>query len=211
MAANASQGHDFVAFGVPFLGRAFAFGCYRGLTMKRTSLGRSLFTSIAAVFLLLTVVVANGVAQDADEEHPVVGRWSITSDAGGAVWAFQPSGALVVTGPGEIMSEGSWTAASGPEELDATVDVQVTGQQLQALAQVSADGTGIALYVTATEATRPDDWRPWPAESQLIGQRFGMVVDETPAPTEAPIDCLRPLWVESEVDWDRCDGDAITG
>ena len=82
----------------------------------------------------------------------------------------------------------------------------MTGQQLQALAQVSPDGSGIALYVTATEATPPDDWRPWPPESRLVGERFGMMVEETPEPTETPLECLRPLWVDDEVDWDRCDG-----
>ena len=33
-----------------------------------------------------------------------------------------------------------------------------------------------------------------------------MTVDETPEPTEAPLDCLRPQWADGEVDWDRCDG-----
>ncbi len=174
--------------------------------MMRHFLGRSLIASVGVTALLGTMVVATGVARDAGDEHPVVGRWSITSDAGGAVWAFQPSGALVISGPGEIMSEGSWTPAAGPGELDAAVDVEVTGQQLQALAQVSVDGTGIALYVTATEATRPDDWRPWPPESRLVGERFGMMVDETPQPSEPPIECLRPQWRDGEVDWDRCDG-----
>jgi hypothetical protein len=174
--------------------------------MMRTSLARSLFASMGVIVLLLTMVVATSVAQDAGEEHPVVGRWSITSDAGGAIWAFQPSGALVVVGPGEIMSEGRWTAAPGSGELDATVEVEVTRQQLQALAQVSADGSRIALYVTATEAGRPDDWRPWPPESRLVGERFGMMVEETPEPTGTPLECLRPLWVDDEVDWDRCDG-----
>lgn len=173
--------------------------------MMRTSFGRTAFASLGAALLLLTAAAATGFASETTEDHPVVGRWSITSDAGGAVWAFQPSGALVVTGPGEIMSEGTWTPASGADELDATVDVQVTGQQLEALVQVSPDVAEIALYITATDATRPDDWRPWPPESRLVGQRFGMVVEETPQPSEAPADCLRPQWLDGEVDWDRCD------
>ena len=173
--------------------------------MTYTTFGRTVSASLVAALLLLSAVAITGLASEATEDHPVVGRWSITSDSGGAVWAFQPSGALVVTGPGEIMSEGSWTAASAPDELDAAIDVQVTGQLLQALAQVSPDGTGIALYVTATEATRPDDWRPWPAESRLVGERFGMMAEETPEPTDSPLECLRPLWVDGEVDWDRCD------
>lgn len=160
---------------------------------------------IAAV-LLMTTAIVTGLAQD--EDHPVVGRWTVTSDAGGAVWAFQPSGVLVVTGPGEISSEGTWSPAAGPDELDATVDVMVTGQELRVLAQVAPDGMGLALYVTASDATRPDDWHPWPAESRLVGLPFGMMVEETPEPTEAPVECLRPLWVEGEVDWDRCDADS---
>lgn len=166
--------------------------------------------SALALVLLLVVVVATGLAQDGHEEHPVVGRWNITSDVGGAVWAFQPSGALLVTGPGEIMSEGSWTAAAAPGELDATIDVEVTGQLLYALAQVAPDGSALALYVTATEATRPDDWHPWPAESRLVGQPFGMMVEETPEPTQTPVECLRPQWIENEVDWDRCDAEPAT-
>lgn len=177
--------------------------------MTRTSFGRSASASLVAAILLLTAVAITSLAANTTEDHPVVGRWTVTSDAGGAVWAFQPSGLLVVTGPGEITSEGSWTPATGPEELDATVDAQITGQQLAAMAQVSPDGSQIALYVTATEPTRPDDWRPWPAESRLVGQRFGMTVDETPEPTDAPLDCLRPQWADGVVDWDRCD-EAVT-
>ena len=119
--------------------------------MKRTSFGRSATASLGAAIVLLSAVAITSFAGSTAEDHPVVGRWSVTSDAGGAVWAFQPSGLLVVTGPGEITSEGSWAPASGPEELDATVDAQITGQQLAAMAQVSPDGSQIALYVTATE------------------------------------------------------------
>ena len=108
--------------------------------MKRTSFGRSAAASLAGAILLLTAVAITSLAANTTEDHPVVGRWNVISDAGGAVWAFQPSGVLVVTGPGEITSEGSWTPAAGPEELDATVDAQITGQQLAAMAQVSPTG-----------------------------------------------------------------------
>ena len=171
--------------------------------MTPRAAGRSAIASLGAAIILLSAVVASGLAQSA--EHPVVGRWTVTSDAGGAVWAFQPSGKLVVTGPGEINAEGRWTPAAGADELDASVDVTVTGQELDVLAQVAPDGSALALYVTATEATRPQDWHPWPAESRLIGQPFGMMVEETPQPTQAPVECLRPQWVDGEVDWDRCD------
>jgi hypothetical protein len=173
--------------------------------MLRISRGRTSVVFIAISMLLISVVLVAAVAATADQEHPVVGRWSITSDAGGAVWAFQPSGVLVISGPGEIMSEGTWTAASAEDELDARVDVLVTGQQLTVMAQVSPDATAIALYATATEATRPDDWRPWPTESRLVGERFGMMVEGTPEPTMPPVECLRPQWVDGAVDWDRCD------
>jgi hypothetical protein len=174
--------------------------------MTRTSAVRSVASSVATSILLLAAVVASGLAQDVNEDHAAVGRWTVESEVGGSVWAFQPSGALIITGPGDILSEGSWTPAAGEDELDATVDVEVTGQELQVLAQVAPDGTAIALYITASEAQRPDDWYPWPAESRIVGQRFGMMGGETPEPSEPPIDCLRPEWVEGEVDWDRCDG-----
>lgn len=171
--------------------------------MTPRAAGRSAVASIGAAILLLAAVVVSGLAQSQD--HPVVGRWTITSEAGGAVWAFQPSGTLIVTGPGEISAAGSWTPAEGQDELDATVEVTVTGQELDVLAQVAPDGSALALYITATAATRPDDWRPWPATSRLIGQPFGMMVEETPPPTAAPVECLRPQWIDGEVDWDRCD------
>jgi hypothetical protein len=173
--------------------------------MTRTFLGRSAVTAITLSLLLVAAVVASGLVSAADEDHPVVGRWSITSDAGGAVWAFQPSGALFVSGPGEIMAEGTWAPAANEGELDAAVDMQITGQQLNVMAQVSPDATAIALYVTASEATRPDDWHPWPAESRLVGERFGMMAQDTPEPTEPPVECLRPQWADGAVDWDRCD------
>ena len=173
--------------------------------MTRTRTGRSIIASLGPTILLLGAVVVSGLAQDASEDHPAVGRWTVTSDVGGSVWAFQPSGALIISGPGDIISQGAWTPASGADELDATVDVEVTGQALDVLAQVAPDGTAIALYITATEAVRPDDWQPWPPESRLVGQRFGMMVEETPEPSLPPVDCVRPQWVEGTVDWDRCD------
>jgi hypothetical protein len=171
----------------------------------RTNLGRSVISSIVVAILLVTAVAATGLAQDDAADHEVVGRWTLEAEPGGSVWAFQPSGMLIATGPGEILSEGTWTATGTEREFDIALDVVVTGQALEALGQVSPDGTEIALYVTATEATRPDDWRPWPAESRLIGERFGMMPAETPVPSAPPLACLRPDWVDGEIDWDRCD------
>ena len=109
--------------------------------MTYTTFGRTALASLGAALLLLSAVAITGLASDATEDHPVVGRWAITSDTGGAVWAFQPSGALVVTGPGEIMSEGSWTAASAPDEVDAIIDAQITGQVAH------GPGAGVARWV----------------------------------------------------------------
>ncbi|MEA2025183.1 MAG: hypothetical protein U9O18_00685 [Chloroflexota bacterium] len=172
--------------------------------------GRSAISSIGVAVLLLIAVVVSSVATAATEDHAVVGRFSITSDVGGAVWAFQPSGALIVTGPGEILSEGTWSTADGEREFDAQVGVTVTGQALDVLGQVSPDGATVAVYVTATEPERPDDWTPWPAESRLLGERFGMTTDPAPSPTPEPLDCARPEWVDGAVDWDRCDDVALT-
>jgi hypothetical protein len=37
-----------------------------------------------------------------------------------------------------------------------------------------------------------------------------MMMEETPEPTATPVECLRPQWVEGQVDWDRCDEGAAT-
>jgi hypothetical protein len=177
--------------------------------MTRATNARGPLATLAAAALLLTAVVAEGMATEgsaaADADHPVVGRWVIEAEPGGAVWAFQPSGVLILTGPGDIVSEGTWVPGASEGAFDATVEVSVSGQSLEALGQVSPDATGLAVYVTASEATRPDDWTPWPAVSRLTGTRFGMLAEETPEPTEPPADCLRPQWIGDVIDWDRCD------
>jgi hypothetical protein len=166
--------------------------------------------SIVAAMLLLAALVAGTAASEADSAHPVEGRFSAASDAGGAVWAFQAGGSLIVVGPGEIVSEGSWRAAEGEREFDAELDVTITGQQLVVLGEAAPDGSSIAMYVTASEATDPTAWTPWPAESRLVGERFGMAPDETPAPSLSPQDCARPVWIDGAVDWDRCDAVLLT-
>lgn len=164
--------------------------------------GRAAFGLLASVSLVLSIPVAT-TADPA--EHPVVGRWVVEAEPGGAVWAFQPSGALIASGPGDVQSEGSWQVAEEDGAFDAVIDVEVSGQVLQVLGQVADDGSEMALYVTATEATAPDDWTPWPAESRLLAAPFGMMTEDTPPPTEPPLDCLRPEWVDGVVDWNRCD------
>ena len=179
--------------------------CYGGATMTRAMSGRSVFSGVMVAAVLSAAVAAMSLATDASEDHAVVGRWSITSDVGGAVWAFQPSGTVVVSGPGEIMSQGTWTEGPGDGAFDATVDVTVTGQELAVLGQVADEGGQVALYVTATEASRPDDWMPWPTESRVLGERLMLMVEETAVPSQPPLDCLRPRWQDGVVDWDRCD------
>ena len=103
--------------------------CYGdGVTRERSP--RPILASAAAAALFLVAAVFSGIAADAPEDHAVVGRWSITSEAGGGVWAFQPGGVVFVTGPGGISSEGTWSAAAGDGEFDASVDFEGTGQQL---------------------------------------------------------------------------------
>lgn len=185
-------------------------GCYRGRSVERTTLGRTAATGIATAVLLLAATVASSLATGPAEDQVVVGRWSVVSEAGGAVWSFQPSGLLVLVGPGTLEAEGTWTAGPDLREFDATVDVVASGQVLAVLGQVSPDGSEMAVFVAATEPERPSDADPWPAESRLVGERFGMLPEETPSPSPAPPDCERPQWVEAGVDWDRCDEDPLT-
>jgi hypothetical protein len=183
--------------------------------MLTVDLGRRSIGRIATAALLLAGVVATAGAAAAGPssaaDHPVVGRFAIISDAGGAVWAFQPGGALVVIGPGEIISEGTWSAAGGERDFDASLEVTVSGQTLEVLGQVRDDGDAVAVLVNATEPARPDDWTPWPKESRLVGERVGMATEPEPSPTPIPLDCARPAWSGNAVDWDRCDAPIPTG
>ncbi len=171
---------------------------------------RSVFSAIVGSVLLSVVALAIDDASEPPQDHPVVGRFALTSEVGGAVWTFQPSGALFLTGPGEIVSEGTWTAAAGEGEFDAQVDVVITGQELTVLGQVHPDGESLAVYVAATDPERPEDWTPWPPESRLVGERSGMVTDQQPTPSPSPPDCARPAWVDGAVDWDRCDATLVS-
>jgi len=196
------------------------------VTLIRGAVRRPAISGFMVAVSLLIAVAGSSLGTDATDatetseasaDHAVLGRFAIISEAGGAVWAFQPAGELIVTGPGEITSKGSWSAADTERGFDAAIDVTITDQQLSVMGQVSPDGGSIALYVTATEATRPYDWVPWPAESCLTGERFGMVPDATPPPSPPsspsppsppsppPSDCACPEWVHGVVDWDRCD------
>jgi hypothetical protein len=162
---------------------------------------------LAASVATLVVLALSTVSPAADStaDLPLLGRFSVVSGAGGAVWSFQPGGELMVVGPGELLAEGNW--APGPEagDFDAELDVAVSGQALSVLGAVSPDGRQIALYVAASAATSPQDGIPWPRVSRLVGDRVGLIADPTPSPTPPPADCLRPAWDAAEsVDWDRC-------
>lgn len=170
--------------------------------------GRSLRSGLGLLLSLLLGVAAVASATDAGSDHAVVGRFSLTSEAGGAVWSFQPSGLLVVTGPGDISSEGTWSPGPAERDFDASIDYDIAAQVLSVQGQVAPDGQAIAVFVEATVAGKPDDADPWPAESRLRGERLGMAAESTPLPSVAPADCLRPRWVAGEVDWDRCDAPA---
>ena len=177
--------------------------------MTHVNLVRRSPAAVAAPILLLVTVMAT-MGLSASPDHPVVGRFAVTSEAGGAVWAFQAGGMLVVSGPGEILSEGSWIPASGEREFDATIEMTVTGQTLEVMGQVSPDGAAVAVHVAASEPTRPDDWTPWPSVSRLVGERLRMVTEPGASPVPTPLDCARPEWVEAAVDWDRCDATPLT-
>jgi hypothetical protein len=166
---------------------------------------RTFIAAVAAALMVVSVSTAAALASEDAEEHEVLGRFSLESEAGGAVWAFQPGGLLVITGPGDISSEGAWSPASGARAFDARVDYDIAGQDLSVVGQVSPDADRIAVYVLATDAIKPEDADPWPSESRLVGERFGMISEATPEPTAMPVDCTRPQWIGADIDWDGCD------
>jgi hypothetical protein len=175
----------------------------------RASCGRSLNVGLGLAVAMLAVP-ARGWATEPVEDSPVVGRYAVDSEAGGAVWAFQPSGQLVVLGPGELVAEGAWTEGPANGEFDGSLRIEVTAQDLEILGAVSPDGRQMALYVRAGEAAAPGDWDPWPAESRLLGTRLQMSPDEAPPPSPAASDCLRPAWgLDDVIDWDRCEGPEV--
>jgi hypothetical protein len=160
---------------------------------------RSLRAVVTAGMLALSLAVP--VLAD-EEAHEVEGRFSMTSEAGGAVWAFRPGGVVMLTGPGDIVSSGTWSAGPETRDFDAVIEYEIAGQELAVQGQVSPDAQGIAVYVAASEATKPDDADPWPEDSRLIGERLGMEPEATTMPEL--VDCERPDRVDGEVDWDRC-------
>jgi hypothetical protein len=164
---------------------------------------------------LLAFWLACTVGLGADDGEPDVGdsawdaalggRFSVASEAGGAVWSFQPGGGLFVLGPGDLIAEGTWSPGPLPGEVDAVVVVPVTEQVLSVLGSLSPDGSRLAIYVTASEAATPLGGIPWPPASRLVGEQVGLVADLSPSATPPPDACRRPAWGPGDtVDWDRC-------
>jgi len=157
---------------------------------------------IAALSAVMTVGAASTVVGQPDA---VVGRFSVDSEVGGAVWGFQPGGRLIVVGPGDLVARGTWSAGPQSGEVDARLTIDGSGQVLTILGAMSPDGQQVALYVAASEAATPDGWTPWPPESRLLGERLAPVADVGASPTPTQLDCLRPSWgPDAAVDWDRC-------
>ena len=105
---------------------------------------------VAGGLAWLTLWLTCAVGLGADDGGPGVsesawdpalgGRFSVVSEAGGAVWSFLPGGRLVVLGPGELLAEGTWSPGALPGEVDAVLDVPVTEQVLDILGALSPDG-----------------------------------------------------------------------
>ncbi len=87
---------------------------------------------IAAGVAMLVILALSTVspAADSTDDPSLLGRFSVVSDAGGAVWSFQPGGGLMVVGPGDLLAVGTWAPGPGSGEFDAELDVVVTGQVL---------------------------------------------------------------------------------
>jgi hypothetical protein len=187
---------------------------HRRPAIARPAIARPAIVAIGATLLVAALVVAarpvplgapTVAADGGTGDAAVVGRFSVDSPAGGAVWTFQEDGDLVVLGPGDLVARGSWTHGGLPGELDATLGLPITGQTLSVLGAVSPDGRQVALYVAASEAASPLDGSPWPAVSRLVGDRIGLIAEPTASPTAPAADCLRPAWLpDAAVDWDRC-------
>jgi hypothetical protein len=94
------------------------------------------------------------------------------------VWAFQPSGKLMLVGPGDLEAEGTWAPyADHDRAFHASVDIEASSQVLTIIGAAAGDGRTIAMFVAASE---PDDRglvHPWPAGSVLFAGRFGLTVE----------------------------------
>jgi hypothetical protein len=156
--------------------------------------------------ILIVWAMASGLAAEPAEGPVSAGRFSVISEAGGAVWAFQPGGELVVVGPGDLVARGAWRDGPEVDDLDATLRVEASGQDLT-IRVPSARWATRALR----GGQRSDVARGLGALAAPVapgGRPRGAVTTTEPSPTPPPLDCLRPVWASDVlVDWDRC-GDA---
>jgi hypothetical protein len=157
--------------------------------MRRATQAAAIATQAAAIVAAASFV---GWAAAASSDVPsasgpdIVGRFALTSEAGGAVWALEEDGDLYVVGPGDLIAEGAWSPGPLDGLFAADVEVPVTGQRLDVMGAVSPDGLQIALHVRASEAATPGDGVPWPALSLLHGQRVGLAANASLEPTASP-------------------------
>jgi hypothetical protein len=180
--------------------------------MHRAPWLSTLAASILALLVAAATATAGSAAGGADDGVqggmdgiPIAGRYSVPSEAGGAVWAFLSDGRLIVMGPGDLMATGTWSPGSAEGEFDAGLDVAITGQALRILGSMSSDEDRLAIYAEASEPRSPEDGAAWPSVSRLVGERIGLVPEPAESPGTAPGDCLRPAWRDGdEIDWDRC-------
>jgi hypothetical protein len=143
--------------------------------------GRMAGLPIFLVLALATAALATWTGAAGQDVEPtgaqppsIEGRFSVVSDAGGAVWALQPGGQLILVGPGDLVANGTWRPAAAPGAFDASVGIGVTGQELTVLGALSPDGSRVALHVRAGDPRTPGNGIPWPPESRLTGERIGM-------------------------------------
>jgi hypothetical protein len=159
---------------------------------------------VAAIGLWTAVAGQEGDSTEGQGSPALEGRFAVTSEVGGAVWAFLPGGLLTLIGPGDLVAQGTWSWADPPDTVDAAIDIDLTGQELGVLGALAPDGRRIALYVRASEPRTPENGVPWPLEARLVGERVG-IVEVDPSPASTVPECLRPVWEsDSVVDWEPC-------
>ena len=102
--------------------------------MRRPAIGRSLIAAWGVAVVLLAVV--GGTAFTQEPEHPLVGRWVVEAEPGGAAGAFHSYWAHILTGLVEIVFEVTWYAVSEPGAFEAVLVVSVSGLTLKVVGQI---------------------------------------------------------------------------
>ena len=133
------------------------------------------------LLVLLSGLLPASLTMAADDG--LAGRYGLESPVGGAVWALQPSGLLVVVGPGDLVARGSWQPGAAARSVDLLVRDAGSRQQLTILGALSPDGRLLALCVAA-EPSGDTDGPAWPARSRLLGTRLTLRPEATTPPAE---------------------------